>query len=112
MATLTTQKITRAGLEATYASAAGGGDSFTPSANTLLHVKNAGAGDITVTIDTPGTAIADVALANPAIVVTLAEERFIGPFPYSYFAQTDGLADITYSGVTSVTIAVFELSQP
>lgn len=113
MATLATQKIARAGLGPTYAAAAGGGDSFSPSKNTFLHVKNGGGGAVTVTVVTPGTLIADIAIADVAVSVPAGGERMIGPCPYEYFADpADGLADITYSGVTSVTVAVLELSQP
>ena len=112
MATLATQSITRAGLEATYAAAAGGGDKFAPDRDTLLHVKNASGGDITVTIVTQGTVVGNP-IADNAVVVTAGEERFIGPFPYEHYsAASDGLAAITYSGVTSLTIAAFKLSQP
>ncbi len=112
MATLATQSITRAGLEATYAAAAGGGDKFAPDANAVLHVKNGSGGDITVTVATQGTVVGNP-IADNAVVVTAGEERFIGPWPYEHYsAAADGLAAITYSGVTSLTVAVFRLSQP
>jgi hypothetical protein len=39
-------------------------------------------------------------------------DRMIGPFPAHSFADpTDGLADITYSSATSVTVAVFKLQE-
>lgn len=114
MATLTVQDMKRTGLATTYAAAAAGGDKFAPSANTFLHVKNAGVGAITVTIVTPREAIPDVATADVAVSVPATTgERMIGPFPYTHFAAAaDGLADITYSGVTSVTIAAVTLAQP
>ena len=108
MATLTTQEVDLDGVEVTFASAAGGGDSFTPSSRTFLWLKNASGGDITVTVDTPGTVIG-LAVANSVTTVQAGEDRLIGPFPYEHFAQTDGLADITYSGVTTLTVAVLKL---
>jgi hypothetical protein len=37
----------------------------------------------------------------------------IGPFPAeAYGATADGLGDLTYSGVTSLTIGIFDVSQP
>lgn len=113
MAALTTQAVARTGLEATYASCAGGGDTFLPSKDTILHVKNGSGGDITVTIVTPRTDGVGNAVADNAIVVTAGEERFIGPFPAEIYASpSTGLASIAYSGVTTLTIGVFRLAQP
>ncbi len=112
MATLATQSITRAGLEATHAAAAGGGDKFSPDSNTVLHFVNASGGDITVTVATQGTVIGN-AIADNACVVTAGEDRYMGPFPYEHYAAAaDGLATIAYSGVTTFTVAVLKLSQP
>lgn len=114
MALLATQSITRAGLAPAYAAAAAGGDTFTPDSRTMLHVKNASAGAITVTIVTPrndalGNPVADNAISVPATT----GERLIGPFPAEHYADpTTGLANITYSGVTSLSIGAFGLSQP
>ncbi len=113
MATLTTQNITRLGITPTYAAAAGGGDRFTPAANTFLHVKNTSAGAITVTIVTPNEAFPNVATADVAVSVPATTgDKMIGPLPYERFAASDGLGDITYSGVTNLTVAIVNLSQP
>lgn len=110
MATLSTQTIKRAGLKPSYASASGGGDKFHPGGRTFLHVKNGSGGSITVTAVTPkqvdGEEIADRAVAIPA-----GEEKMIGPLPASLFANPSdsGLGAITYSGVTSLTIAAVSL---
>lgn len=114
MATLATQSISRAGLGPTYAAAAGGGDAFTPNKDTFLHVKNTSGGAITVTIVTPrndqyGNPVADNAISVPLTT----GDRMIGPFPADAYADpTTGLASITYSGVTNLTIAAVQLSQP
>lgn len=110
MATLTTQHVSLTGLEATYAAAAGGGDEFTPDKNTFVHVKNGGGSDITATVVTPNNHSTGLAIADVAVTVTAAEDRFIGPFPYQHFAGSNGLADITYSGTTSVTVAVLRVA--
>jgi hypothetical protein len=114
MANLTTQTISRAGIGPTFAAAAGGGDTFTPDVDTFIEVKNAAGSPITVTVVTPrtdpesGQAIADVSVSVPATT----GDRMIGPFPAHSFADpTDGLADITYSSATSVTVAVFKLQE-
>lgn len=111
MATLATQGVTRAGVAPTYAAAAGGGDRFTPGAATWLHVKNGSGGAITVTVATPRTDAYGNAIADNTISVPAAGERVIGPFPTEAYGSTsDGLADITYSEVTSLTIGAFSVS--
>lgn len=109
MAAIATQTVNLAGLNAAYSAAAAGGDTIVPTNNTFLHVKNASAGALTVTIVTPGT-VSGQAVADVAVSVPAAGERWIGPLPGSLFARpVDGRADITYSGVTSLTLAVLEL---
>ena len=114
MALLTTQNITRAGVQVTYAACNAGGDTFTPGSDVFLHVKNTNAATRTVTITAPGEVIAGVAKGDPAVVVAATTgDNMFGPFPSQHFADpADSLADITYSAVTNLTIAVFQLSQP
>lgn len=112
MATLATQTIRRSGLAPAYAAATAGGDEFTPTDQTFLHVKNGSAGALTVTVVTPGNAIEDVAIADLAVSIPAAGERMIGPFPGGYFANSaiGGRAAISYSGVTSLTIAAISFA--
>ncbi len=115
MATLATQKVTRAGLvNPTFASCAGGGDRFTPDSNTHLHVKNGSGGALNVTVAATKVPLPNQTISNVVVSVPAGGEARIGPFPYDVFAATDGsgLADITYSGVTSLTIAVIQNGQP
>lgn len=112
MALLTVQSITRAGVLPTYAAAAGGGDTFLPSTDTFLHVKNGSGGALTVTAATPGS-VAGLAIADAAVSVPATSERMIGPFPAEYFADpTTGLCNVTYSGVTSLTVAAVQVVKP
>lgn len=113
MATLTTQEITRAGVQVTYAACAGGGDKFTPTKDTFIHVKNTNAATRTVTITSTSSTIG-LAHADPAVVVSATTgDNMIGPFPAEIFANSaDGLADISYSAVTNLTIGVFKVVQP
>lgn len=112
MATLTKQSITRAGLVPAYVAAAAGGDKFTPDKDSCLHVKNGSAGALTVTIVTPKE-VAGHAVADTAVSVPAAGERLIGSFPAEHYANPAdvGLAAITYSGVTSLTLAVLTLGE-
>lgn len=113
MATLTAQQVDEDGLNATYSAADGAGDEFVnPVGGTrLLHVKNDGGGSITVTITAQKTSLtlADYGLvtkANGGGSVPNGEERFVGPFPPEAFNDSAGKVQVTYSGVTSVTVAV------
>lgn len=108
MALLTTQQITNAGLNPSFAAAAGGGDKIKAEDNVFLVVKNGGGASITVTITTPATSGEGLAIADPAISVTNGQERWIGPFK-DEFRDAAGEVSVAYSGVTSVTVGAFRL---
>lgn len=118
MATIARQKVINTGLEVAYSNCAGGGDVADNSdGKTFLHVKNASVGDITVTV-TPqnpnvntGTHGAAV-VATVAVVVTAGEQRLIGPFPKQAFNNSSKQLVITYSGVTTLTIAALYIEYP
>lgn len=110
MATLSVQTIVAAGLDPTYAAASAGGDKVTPGPTTFLHVINGGGSSITVTLAAPGNYYANV--ANPDLTVTVGAsgEQMI-PIPPTPFADAadSGLASISYSGVTTVTVAALRI---
>lgn len=110
---LATQSIARAGVVPAYAAAAGGGDTFTPDRFTFVHAKNGSGGSITVTIVTPRTDALGNPIADNAVAIGAGAEKMIGPFPSEFYGDpTTGLASLTYSGVTSLTVGAFALSQP
>lgn len=112
MATLAKQTILPAGLTPAYAAAGAGGDKCTAGPAVFLHVKNGGGAPITVTVDDPTSVSPSGAQAfNPdlSVVVTNAQERMIGPLTDRFTNPTDGLVAWTYSGVTTVTVGVFQL---
>src|SRR5687767_11742508 len=112
MATLTTQVITRAGVAPTYAAAAGGGDACETGDDIFLQVKNGSGGAITVTLAIPASASTtpNVAYTNTTVSVPATTgDRMIGPISNIYKDPTTGMATITYSGVTSLTIGAFRL---
>ena len=112
MAELATQQIVDTGLEASYASAAGAGDTFVNdgSGRQFIHVFDASDG-VTVTV-TPEVATTEKpgfsTLTQPPMVVAVgaAEDRMIGPFPFTAFGVNPA---ITYDSETGVTIAVIKL---
>jgi hypothetical protein len=109
VANLATQVITLAGIVPTYSAASGGGDTFTPGDDVIVHVKNGGGSPVTVTVVTPNTAAGGLAISDDVVTVAAGSERVMGPFPKQNFSRSsDGLGDITYSGVTSVTVAVLD----
>jgi hypothetical protein len=108
MALLTAQSVVTGGLEATYAAATGGGDTVVPDDHTVLHYKNASGGDITITLVCESSCSfgSGTPTHDRVVVCTAGEERFIPTGPASRFADaTTGLVSITYSGVTSLTVA-------
>lgn len=108
MATLTVQQVTLDGVVPSTAAAAGGGDKFQPGSSTWLEVTNGGGGSITVTVDSaaPSNYGTD---EDIAVAVAAGATKRIGPFPAQRFAGTDGLVAVTYSGVTTVTVAAWKV---
>jgi hypothetical protein len=107
MADLTIQKIDQTGIAPSFVAADAGGDTFSNDGRTFLHVKNGGGSAITVTIDS-------VAPCNYGfdhdlqVTVNAGAEQIIGPFEPKRF-NTDGKVSVSYSDVTSVTVAAFRL---
>jgi hypothetical protein len=108
MALLTVQKIVKAGLNPTYGAAAATGDQFPNNGQTFVHVKNGGTAAITVTVDSVRPC--DQGFDHDYVIsVPAGGERMIGAFEQSRFNNADQRVSISYSGVTSVTIAVLSL---
>lgn len=110
MADLTVQSMTIDGVSPTYGAAAAGGDTFDNDGSTFLHVKNGGGSGVTVTLQSqvssppPGTVAAD-----KQITVAASGEQMIGPVNKAAFNDASGKVNVTYSGVTSVTVAAIKL---
>ena len=110
MATLTVQEISLTGLTISFAAAAGGGDQFANSGKEFLYVKNGGGGSINVTVDSQ--TLCDQGNDHDAVVaVGAGSEECIGPFNKGRFDDSSENVQITYSGVTSVTVAVVRLPE-
>jgi hypothetical protein len=107
VAQLVVQSISLAGLTPAFGPAAVEGDSFYNDGKTFVHVKNGGAAAVTVTIDSkePCSHGFD---HDISVTIAAGADKIIGPFPKGRFtARTTGLANISYSDVTSVTVAAF-----
>lgn len=107
MAVLIAQAMPLSGLQPTYAAAASGGDQAPVGEKLVLHVKNGDASAKTVTVATPGT-VGDLAIADAAQVIPAGGNALI-PLKATYRDPATGRAGITYSAVTSVTVAVLQL---
>jgi hypothetical protein len=89
-----------------YTAAAAGGDSFAHAPTVLLSVKNGGAESVEVTVD--AQIACDQGFFHHAIIaIPAGATRLIGPFQ-ARFKQSDGKVNVTYSDVTSVTVAAFK----
>lgn len=107
MAQLTVQKIAQTGITPTYGAAASGGDTFKNSGKTFLIVKNGGASPINVTINSLKPC--DQGFDHDLVIaVPNASEKWIGPLKPDRFNDGNDLVGVTYSAVTSVTVAAVE----
>lgn len=81
----------------------------TAAVGTVLIVKNASAGAITVTMVTPGTLETGDAYPDKAYSVPAGAERWI-PVLKAYLDPATGLAAVTFSATASVTAAAVMFS--
>jgi hypothetical protein len=108
MALLAAQSPTRGGVTLTFSAAAGGGDTVRCGDRVYLIVRNGDASSKTVTVDVPGLTAVGAAQPDASVVIAAGAQAIIGPID-AVFAQpgtSPATANITYSAVTSVTVAV------
>lgn len=106
MATIVISPVTRSGVAPTFAAATAGGDTFANDGQTVLDVNNASGGSITVTV----IAVAKCnqgSLHNAVETVLTLTHGIIGPFPVARFGR---IVSVTYSAVTTVTVAAYDYS--
>lgn len=116
MAALTVQSFDIDGAAITTTSAAGGGDTFVNDASerTFFRITNGGGSSITVTFTSQVTSadtigLGKVALSNLAVSVAAGVTKYIGPFSGRRFNNASGAVAVSYSGVTSVTVAAVKM---
>lgn len=108
MAQLTLQTTAITGLAPTYAAATGGGDAFANDGLTYFHVKNGGGSSINVTVNSV-TACDQGFDHDQVVAVPNGGERILGPFPVGRWNDTSGNVTVSYSAVTSVTVAAVKV---
>lgn len=114
MALLASHSPAIAGTTFAPVAATGGGDTLSnPRGTAFLYVKNGGGGSINVTFAAVTTnrpadgAFPLMTLGNNVVAVGAGVEKIIGPIPAA-FNDGNGIVAITYSGVTSVTVAAVQ----
>jgi hypothetical protein len=108
MAVLATQAAPDGGgLSPTFTAAGAGGDRFIPAAKTAMLIKNGSGASITATFTTPGT-VSGLAIADAAVPVAAGVTAVV-PLTPGLYTASDGLGDVAYSAVTTVTVAVVVL---
>ena len=112
MATLTVQAAAETGGH-TFSSAASGGDVFANDGRTLLVVNNASGGSLTVTVAAQNTSptidgYGPLTKGDGGGAVAAGATGVFGPFPTVPFNNASGQAVVTYSGVTSLTVAAIK----
>lgn len=107
MSVLTPQKVNTAGLSLVAVAAGSGGDQIPAGPGRILEVINGSGASINVILNSIKSCDQgfdhDVTVAVPA-----GTTRFLGPFSDRYVDST-GMVNITYSAVTTVTVASLEV---
>lgn len=109
MAELTIQQLDSLGITPSYAAASANGDSFVNTRGTFVHVKNGGGGSITVGVAVFAAKVTvpdagEIATDPISIAIPAGQER-VFQAPFGIYG---GHPTITYTGVTSVTVGVFQ----
>lgn len=105
MAAITVQSASPTGTALSFVAASGGGDTLNVTNDVYLFVRNGDASSKTVTVVRAGNDAYGQAIPDIAVVVVAGATAVIGPIPPAFRDPGDGLVDVTYSAVTSVTVA-------
>lgn len=105
---LTPTALTAAGATLSTTSANADGHTIPGDGDVILYVANGSGGSINVTIVTPGTQDGQ-AISDRVVAVGAGATKLIGPFPpRTYTDEADGLVDVDFSSVSSVTVQAFQ----
>ena len=114
MAAITPQQISEAGVaDLTLTAAAGGGDTFVHYATLMLLIVNGSGSPITITVseqlatntEPTNTIYGSLTKSDATLVVGAGDTGIFGPFAAKSFKDSSGNINVSYSGVTSLTIA-------
>lgn len=109
---LTKTPLTRAGVDLVAIDVAADvtGNTIVNDGRTAFYVANGSGSSITVTLDIVQT-IDGQSVADRTVAIPAGEARIIGPFPSAPYNSADKLVTITFSSVTTVTVAAITLTQ-
>lgn len=106
---ITVQSVTKSGAVVTTASANVDGNYFNNDGRSYLQVTNGGGSSINVTIDSP-VQCSQGGTHDEVIPVAAGATKIIGGFDKSQFNDPiTGRVNVSYSSVTTVTVAVVSL---
>ena len=110
MAILASQKITQSGLKPVYTAALAAGDIIVNTGIQYFHVKNDSAVSITASVTPVISTYIDPELGKlvkevASLTLTAGEAGFLGPFETEAFNSPTGQLTLTYTAVTSLTVA-------
>ena len=108
MATLTPTVLSRAGVSLAGVSASVAGDTWKNTGSEVLVVANGGVGSVTLTFAVPVLIDGGLAVASRTVAVGAGITMAMGPFPPSIYNSDEGMAVVTYSGVTSVSVRLLQ----
>ena len=106
---LTVQPIVRSGLNPALSAANVDGHSILNDGRVYIEINNAGAGAITVTVQTPNVVDGDLLISDRQVNVPIGEVRKIGPFSPGDYNQADRTFYVDFSAVAGVTVGAFRL---
>ncbi len=119
MAALSVHTLDIDGVAITYASAAGGGDTFANDGTerTFLIAVNADASSTNITFTNQLSAekvpgFGQVDFSDKVIAVAAGATKVIGPFKTKQWNNTSGAVAVSYSSVTSLTVAAVKMDLP
>lgn len=113
-ANLTVQNIS-SDFTVSLAAAAGGGDAFSNDGRTFFIVTNGGGSPITVTVEVQHASIkvpglGNVTFADIPVTVAAGVTKWIA-VPKGPYTDANGRTQITYSGVTTVTVGAARVQE-
>lgn len=105
---ITPQVVAATGLNPVTEAANVLGNSVAQAPGRVLRVTNGSAASINVTVVTPGLVDGDLVLPDRVVAVPAAGTRYLPMQPNGLYRQPDGSANVDYSAVTTVTVAVLD----
>jgi hypothetical protein len=109
MAALAYQQSQLSGVALNFVACTAGGDTVPASDRGAILVKNSSGASITCNVLVPGNTVYGQPQPLVAVVVAAGATTIIGPFPAGLIDPVTGTVKLTYSAVTTVTIAQIQI---